>query len=499
MIFLLAILAWLITQVRPGTNTIGRESSPPRTNPTDTGQAFAVGITERGRTGQWLKFTSWLDFQRECGSRQNWTTLAWDAVESYFRFGGAVLYFVRVVGPGAVKAHVNLPDAVAAISLVAEAVGEGAWYNGVNVIVETDPANAAARRVRVTHDTDPTIIEASPYFATQQELHDWAANRSKIINLNIGVSALMPADGNYNLALGNDDRANIVDAQRIAGLAEFDPDLGPGQVCIPGATTAAAWDAVLTHAEGNNRSAVLDYPDTEDEATLTALADTARAHGRVGAGFGPWVVMPNVGGITKVVPPSLAVAARSAKQDSVTGGYGQNKPAAGTRNGRGILSGALDVSQSFSDPALRQRLNEAGVNLIRNLRGDVTIFGWRSLADSEVDVGWVNFGHRRMQTAIAAGVDSVMGEFMFDEIDGAGLLLGQLNGQIKGRVVQPFYDRGSLFGATPEDAYRIDTDSVNTKETIQNRELHAVVTVVESEFAEEITVEVVKKQITEGV
>ena len=138
---------------------------------------------------------------------------------------------------------------------------------------------------------------------------------------------------------------------------------------------------------------------------------------------------------------------------------------------------------------------------IRSLKGidyDVMTEAFND-AFSDYDVGWVNFGHRRMQTAIFSRVDSVLSEFMFDEIDGAGLLLKRVNGEIKGRVVQPFYDAGSLFGATPEDAYRIDTDSVNTPESIQNRELHAVVTVVESEFAEEITVEVVKKLITEGV
>lgn len=499
MVFLLALFTWLVTAVRPAVNVKGSESSPPHTPPTDTGQAFAVGVTEHGRTDQAVKVTSWTAFVAEFGGRLNWTALAWDGVEAFFRFGGSVLYFSRVVGPAAVKAFVNIPDLAAGVSLIATALGEGDWYNGLNVIVETDPNNAAARRISITHDTDTSVNEVSPYYATQADLRDWALN-SRYIRLTIGASALMPANAaGLNMATGIDDRAAITDVQRTAALNRFDIDLGPGQVCIPGATTATAWDAVLTHARDRLRVAILDYPDTPTEATLIALAVTARGKGRYGGGFGPWIRMPHVGGATKLIPPSLAIAGRISAQDAATNGWGQNKPAAGQRNGRGVLQGALDVSQLFADADARQRLNAAGVNLIRNRSGAITIYGWRSLADEVLDPGWTNLGHRRLQIALASKVDAVMEEFMFDEIDGQRHLLGKMNGQIKARAVDPYFGAGSLFGATPEEAYRIDTDSVNTPATIQNKELHATVTVVESEFAEEITVEIVKKQITEGV
>jgi hypothetical protein len=495
---ILAILAGLLAAlVRPGVNVLSRDNSPPATAPSDTGVAFAVVITERGRTDQAFKVNSFSDFRRRCGARMNWTALAWDSAEAFFRFGGSELWLSRLVGPAAVKASVNLLDNAAGISLVARAVGEGDWYNGLNVTVEASGAN---RRVRVTHDTDLTISETSPYYATQAELVTWA-EASEYVRLEIGASALMPVAVVASLAGGTDDRAAIADAQRTASLAKFSEDLGPGQVTIPGATTQTAWTAVLTHASQFRRNAILDYPDTPTEATLTTLANAVRALGSFGAGFAGWLRMAGSDGFVKVVPPSLAVCGLIAAHDSATNGWGQNKPVAGRK--RGVFRRALGVTQGQSatwrDKDAVTRLNAAGVNLIRERYGVTMVYGWRSLADPAVEPNWVNFGHRRLSNAITAKAENVMEDYVFDEIDGERRLFGKVNGELTGRVMEPYYLEGSLYGATAQEAYRIDTDSVNTDTTIQNRELHATITFVPSEFAEEITLEFIQNQITQGV
>lgn len=484
--------------MRPGVNVEGRDTTTSRTQPIDTGQAFTAVVSQRGPTGV-NKVTSWSQFLLDYGDRTNTNAMYWDAAQLYFQHGGKILYVTRLDGPAAAVATINIDDVTVGtpFSLVASAVGTGTWYNSLNIVVEVDPGNAAARRVRVTHDTDPSISESSLYYDNQLDLRDWSLS-SRYIRLAIGGSALMPAPATYSLAGGLDDAAGVINATKAAALLLFPPELGPGNVNVPGAVSSADWLTIQNHADDTQRSAILEFPDTADESTLTTLAGTARSLGRVGAGFAGWLVVPNVGGRNKVVPPGLAICGKIAAHDALFDGFGQNKPVAGVK--RGVLQRALAVSQDFGDADKRTRLNDAGVNLIRMIQGGVTIYGWRSLANPTSDVGWRNFGHRRLQTALFARITALMEPYVFEEIDGEGHLFGEVRGQIASRVLAPYYAKGSLFGATAQDAYKVDTDDpVNTPATIEDGQLNVAVTVVESEFAEEINVTVTKSTIEEGV
>lgn len=484
--------------MRPGVNVEGRDVTTSGTLPIDTGQAFAAVVSQRGPTGV-NKVTSWSQYLQDYGDRTNTNAVYWDSVQQYFQNGGKILYVTRLDGPAAAAATVNIDDAAvgAPFSLVASAVGTGTWYNGLNVIVEVDPNNAAARRIRVTHDTDASISETSLYYDNQLDLRDWAS-KSRYVRLALGASALMPAPATYSLAGGLDDAAGVITATKTNALALFVPELGPGQVNIPAAVSAADWTAIQTHADATDRCAILEYPDTADESTLTTLASGARGFGRVAAAFAGWLVVPNVGGRNKIVPPGLAIAGKIAAHDAAFDGLGQNKPVAGVR--RGQLLRALAVSQDFGDENKRTRLNDAGVNLIRQIQGGVTVYGWRSLANPTSDVGWRNFGHRRLQMALFARINALMEPYVFEEIDGEGHLFGEIRGQIVARILQPYYRVGSLYGASPRDAYKVSTDDpVNTPDTIADGQLNVSVTVVESEFAEQINVTVNKSTIQEGV
>lgn len=481
--------------MRPGVNVLGRDTTTSRTQPIDTGTAFAAIVSERGPTGV-NKVTSWSQFMQEYGARLNTNAIYYDSVEQFFGYGGKEIYLARLNGPAAAVATVNLLTG-AAVSMVATALGTGVWYNGLNVVVEADPDVPANRRVRITHDTDTTISETSPYFASQEDLRSWS-NNSRYIRLTLGAGTALPDAATYNLAGGADDIAGIITATRTAALALFTEDLGPGNVNIPGATAAADWTAVQTHADATGRSAILEFPDTADEATLTTLAKGARGLGRVAAAFAGWLVVPSLGGRTKVVPPGLAIAGKIAVHDATLAGLGQNKPVAGVRRGR--LNRAVDVSVDFGDADKRTRLNAEGVNLIRMIQGGATIYGWRSLANPTSDAGWRNFGHRRLQTALFARITALLEDYVFEEIDGEGKLFGQVRGEITQRVLQPYYEVGSLYGDSPEDAYRVTTDDpINTPTTIADGQFNVAVVVVESEFAEEINVTVTKSTIEEGV
>ena len=62
------------------------------------------------------------------------------------------------------------------------------------------------------------------------------------------------------------------------------------------------------------------------------------------------------------------------------------------------------------------------------------------------------------------------------------------------------YQAGDLFGDTADQAYRIDTGpTVNTLSTLANNELHAIISLKMSPFAEYIVIQIVKRQITQSL
>lgn len=483
--------------MRPGVNVYQQESSASATSPTDTGRAFAAIVCQRGDSSTYAKANSYAEAVRWMGDHVGYS-IGPDSVESYFRFGGRELFLARVVGGAAAKATANLDDGAAGApySLVADALGEGDWYNGIRIDVLASGAN---RALVITHTTDTSVNEASGMKSTQQALIDWAAAYSKVLRLRLGASANMPAAvTDKPLVGGTDDHASVVDGDRIAALDVFDPELGVGNVCIPGATTPEAWAGIDAHAQATDRVAIKAYPDTPDTAVLLSQAEGARPTGRAGGGFWPWIQVPGFeGGPARFVPPELAVCGKIAKSDSVTKGVGQNKPVAGLK--RGLLDWATGVSQPVSREDLDE-LNAAGVNCIRSRPAGIVIFGWRTLVDPQTGKGWLNLGHRRLQVAIKSKAEAVLEEFVFDEIDGFGHFLSDVNKAIVTRVIDPYFVAGSLYGATSDDAYRVITDDpVNTEETIEDGQANVDITVVESEFAEEINVFITKNTITEGV
>lgn len=484
--------------MRPGVNVSGADTTGSQTRPIDTGQAFVAVVSQRGPTGL-NKVTSWSQYLMDYGDRTNTNATYWDSVQQYFVNGGKILYVVRLDGPSAAVATANVDTASAGApyAFVASAVGTGTWYNGLNLIWEVNPDAAGERRVRITHDTDTSISETSPYYASQADLRDWSLN-SRYIRLTLGADPAMPAAGTLSLTGGLDDAPGVVTATKTTALTLFTKDLGTGNVNIPGAVSAGDWTAIMAHADAMERSAILDYPDTADEATLLTLARGARTLGRVAAGFAGWLVVPHIGGRSKTVPPGLAVAGKIAAHDAATAGLGQNKPVAGRKRGR--ITRALSVSQDFGNDDKITRLNGEGVNLIRDIQGFVTIYGWRSLAHPTNDAGWRNFGHRRLQAALYARISALLEDFMFEEIDGEGLLFGRARGDIKASILEPYFRVGSLYGDSLDRAARVDTaDPINTPTTIQDGQFNVNVTVVESEFAEEINVLVIKSTIEEGV
>jgi phage tail sheath protein FI len=477
---------------RPGVSIIQRSTPPPRSTAVDTGVWFVTGLTDAGPLSPVL-IGSMADYERIFGLRTAYSVL-YDALDTYFREGGARAYISRIVGPAAVVASKNLLDAGAGISLVVTALGPGSFYNAIKVGVRA--GGAGGTFVLFVQDSTNTEVETSPDLASQAAAVLWSAN-SSYIRVALGVTALNPAVVAAGaLAAGADDRTNITDAQRQAAIDRFTSDLGIGQVSEPGNTTDTAHTRLLAHAYANRRSAILDAPDTPTVGTLKTSASAARAgNQRFGGMWWPWNTAPGyVAGTTRSVPPSALVAAICARNDAR--GVTVSDPGAGDN---GVAQFVYALSQPAVDDTTRQQLNDAGVNVIRSVFTGVRVYGWRSLVDPIVDPEWRSFGTARLYMSIAGEGANIAETFLFDKIDGQGKKIAEFNGALSG-MLQRYWNRGDLYGATALEAFFVDTgDQVNTPARIANNELHAVLNVKMAPFAEFVQIEIVKRAISESV
>ena len=482
--------------VRPGVNIVARETPPPRSAPTDVGPAFMIGFTERGDTDDVVKpVKSMDDFVRLFGNRVSYGML-YDAAEIYFKEGGSKIFISRVKGAGYVKALLAIQEAATTcFTVVAES--PGIWGNSLRVqIINPGAGGAGTFDVVISHATLGELERYSNLLNKAAFIA--AAVTSNYITVTDGPNANDPTTlAATPLATGADDHAGANDASWQTALDLFTKDLGPGQVMAPGQSTLVRYTALLLHAQNMNRVALLDPPDTGTVATLVASAATARAltTARYGAYFAPWVVGPGVlTGTYRDFPPSPMVAGIMSRNDGA--GLNPNEPAAGDN---GDSRFAIRPKFTFLDADRTVSLNPGSVNAIINKFGAVRVYGYRSLVDPNTLPNYINFGHARLYMAVAAKADAIGENYLLKQIDGRRLLINQFGGELTS-MLSIYHAAGALYGATPEEAFNVDVGpQVNTDTTIAAQELKAVLTLRPSEFAEIITIELVKVPITGAV
>lgn len=279
-------------------------------------------------------------------------------------------------------------------------------------------------------------------------------------------------------------------------LGLFTRDLGPGQVAVPGRKTPATRLALAVHAEATSRIAVSSAASSATVATVVADATiasiTPEQERRIGL-FAPDVIVPVSAGVTRTISPEAIVMGLMSRRDGE--GYTPNQPAAGALGESAV---GLNVAFSYSDVD-RATLNVNGVNILRPMYDGVRVYGYRTLADPSTDDNWVNLGNARLFMAIEAAADVIAERFVFRQLDGNRLTTTEFGGALTGMLL-PYWQVGSLFGTTPDEAFHVEIGpSVNTDETIEARELHASIALRMSEFAEEVIINVVKSRITEAV
>lgn len=477
--------------MRPGVNIAIRSTPPARIAPTDTGVWFLSGLTEKGSVMEAILVTSLADAEDKLGARVSYGSV-YDALDVFFREGGSRAYVSRVVGPTSVSAFVMLNDGSAAPTLKVEASSPGDWGNALNIQVVAGTVGGSFVLV-VSHDTLGEL-ERSPDLLDKPEALNWASD-SEYVRLTDQASLNDPAVvAVTSLAGGNANTGAVTDTEWTASLGRFSRDLGPGQVSFPGRTTTAAHTALQAHALATSRIAILDAPNVSSKATLLTALSGVRSNGKWSGMFWPWDIVPGVvSGTDRTVAPSARIAGSIARSDA---SGSPNTPAAGENGVARYVTGLSQVALTDAD---RQELNAAGLDISIVKYGGVRTYGWRSCANPTTEPDWVNLGNSRMLMEISARADEIGEMYIFQEIDGQGTLMSKFGSSLVGMLMD-YWNSGSLFGATVDQAFFVDTGpSVNTPTTIQNLELRAVIGVRPSPFAEMITIEVVKSQVTQAI
>lgn len=482
--------------VRPGVEVHMKSAPPRRSAPTDTGTAFFAGITQRGRVDQAVLIRNMDEYQTYFGTRVSYGLL-YDACDAAFQLGAAQIYVGRVVGPAATKDTRTFNDAGAAPSIAVDSIGPSVTGWSAQVVAG---AVAGTAHVVVT-DATGTILTQSPDYAAPTDFANWS-NQDNFIRIRALGANVPAASAVVALAGGADDRANITDAVKAAAYPVLFPaGLGVGQLAYPGATTTQAQADLANFAQASGRVALLDMVDTPVLATLTAAGDAFRASAAklaLSETFvhmcADWHVIPGVtGGTTRTVPPSAIIAGLIAASDARSAN--PNVPAAAA-NGQSSIT--LRLSQVDRSDADRAALNLKGISTFRNVYGVYELYGYRTMFDPTIDASaaWDEFSAARTRMAISADLLACGEQFAITQIDGRRQQIAKFDGAARA-VLSRYWALGALYGASASEAFALDTGpSVNTPQTIQNKELHAKVGIKTSPFAEWVVFDVVKVPVT---
>lgn len=446
----------------------------------DTGQGFFAGFTERGPDVGTARSEG--EFVDKWGDRSTDANFH-DGVKSFFSEGGGTAYISRDVGPGS-----DVATAALGTGAMVDAISGGEWGNDIDVrAVYADGSDAAGEPIHIEVDYKDEPVERSTKLSSVDDMVAWAEKNSNFVRFTPEATPDLPAGGT-SAALGGGVDGTSDAGSFTAALDRFTYEMGPGQVGSPGRDDPETHLSIGAHIDRNHRCAVIDLPLTESPTEL--IAARGELDGQVGArstlAMGSWLNYPFVVAPAVVTIPysgvQMGIIARTDKLGDVSA------VAAGSN---GISRLATGLANDFTD-ADRTNLNANGVTLGRQMFGRVRTYGYRTAAGPDIRDNWTFFQESRVIMAIAHQCNATLEEYVFDTIDGKGHLLVHAKNALIG-VCSAFYQAGSLFGATAQEAFKVVCDfSNNPIDTIRLGELHASVYLRTSKIAEWVKVDIVK-------
>lgn len=469
---------------RPGVDTNIMDEPVRAEANLDPSQGFMVGVTERGRAGMCQSFT---EYKSKYGGRNADTRSLYDAARGFFEeSGGATLYISPIAGPTAAEAEGDLSTFI-----TVTARGTGVWGNTLQVktVAPSSLTEQAAGGV-VYSVLDGTVeVERSPSMVTVDEAIDWSERRSNYVIFEpfTGVGATPDPEPAMTVTLtgGVDDPA-WTDVELPTALEQFPYELGPGQVSVPGSTDTSTCVAVAQHTLDTYRVGMYDLPDETDPAdvalTLSTLYDTPGIRNMLG--LGPFISYPSETPPSSILVPPTGVASGIVARCDKSG-----DPSVSAAGADGYSARALGLSQTYSDSD-REELNGLGAALFKEVYGQTRLYGYRTMAGPG-ETNWLFYQESRVIMMIAHEANAILEEYVLKTMDGKGQILSRVATALTG-VCSRYWVANALFGDTAGAAFRVDTVSPNSLQTMAAGELHANILLKTSKLAEWIVLNLIK-------
>jgi phage tail sheath protein FI len=307
---------------------------------------------------------------------------------------------------------------------------------------------------------DPQLITSFTQF--QSKFGDFQAGNNTLAH---AVFGFFNNGGTACFVVRVDDATDV--AQVRDALRRLEPIDEIAIVAVPGALDAGVQTEVISHCENmKDRFAIIDGQRT---TTMTAAA----VQGTVGdsdftALYFPWLQVfdpvtkddPVTRGLI-FVPPSGHMAGIYARVDAERGVH----KAPANEVPRGVLGLEYLVSKNEQD-----LLNPDGINVIRNLNGNLRVWGARTLGgDDNGEFKYINV--RRLMLFLAESIDEGTQFVVFEPNNPA---LWQRIIRSVSAFLTNVWRSGALFGLTPEEAFYVKCDETTNPPDV--RELGQVVT-----------------------
>jgi Bacteriophage tail sheath protein len=269
-------------------------------------------------------------------------------------------------------------------------------------------------------------------------------------------------------------------------LAAFESIDAVAIIAAPGLSTPSVWNQLVAHCDNNrDRFAVLDCQEvvgTDSELNLQLLSyDTAGnllpQRSKNAAFYFPYIEVVDPAKQIQdqdparrvpakywgrlFVPPSGHIAGIYARTDEERGVH--KAPA------NSPILGALNVKYYISKQK-QELLNPQGVNCIRNMNGNITVWGARTIGGDK-NSEWKYINVRRFFLFLSESIDEGTQWVVFEPNDPA--LWGKIRRNVSAFLTN-VWRAGALFGLTPEEAFYVKCDAETNPPEV--RDLGMVVT-----------------------
>jgi hypothetical protein len=479
----------------PGTNVTTATRTGPAAIPRPrSGRYFLAGITERGPVDRSVIVRSVADLVRVFGARVTYGAV-YDDVVTFIEEGGGEAVVSRVVpAAGTTVGTLTLSSATPTTVARVDAANPGAWSTGVTVEVLAG-TTAGTARVIVRHAAAPGGIALDANNVTGgADLASKASGNEFVKVTDLGGAGIPAPIAATPLSAGNDNRAAIAVADYATALTRFGRELGDGAVSIPGQPSSAVGAILDAHAKANNRLALLAAARSTTQANLITAA--AALNSESSGLFAPWVLVPDGAGGSRAISPEGYVAAMRARAHDTEGPY---------RAPAGVIAVAryvVGLDQAF-DRTAGDALDLGRVSAIRSIAGTTRLYGWRSLSQDEANYALLTGRDMLNRISVAAELESE--DYVFATVDGRGLMLGRLAGDLVG-IVEPYAAAGGLFarldpdGKVLDPGYRVQADARNNPvESLANNVVNADISIRVSPVGSLINVRITKAGLTAAV